>query len=120
MSQNLFSILSVAMQMTTCVIHTQNLILIDICFDSHEALTSLDWCLSHILDSSQTVFYANLVMCSSLVYVLMSNYCYYYYLFVQDLSYNIALCHYMMKQYAPALKHIADIIEKGIREHPGT
>lgn len=35
-----------------------------------------------------------------------------------DLSYNIALCHYMMKQYAPALKHIADIIEKGIREHP--
>lgn len=37
-----------------------------------------------------------------------------------DLSYNIALCHYMMKQYAPALKHIADIIERGIREHPGT
>ena len=36
------------------------------------------------------------------------------------LSYNIALCHYMMKQYAPALKHIADIIERGIREHPGT
>lgn len=36
-----------------------------------------------------------------------------------DLSYNIALCHYSMKQYAPALKHIADIIEKGIREHPG-
>lgn len=24
-----------------------------------------------------------------------------------------------MKQYAPALKHIADIIERGIREHPG-
>ena len=36
-----------------------------------------------------------------------------------DLSYNIALCHYMLKQYAPALKHIADIIEKGIRDHPG-
>ncbi|ESO87397.1 hypothetical protein LOTGIDRAFT_127854 [Lottia gigantea] len=34
------------------------------------------------------------------------------------LSYNIALCHYMLKQYAPALKHIADIIEKGIRDHP--
>ena len=31
------------------------------------------------------------------------------------LSYNIALCHYYMKQYALALKHIADIIEKGIR-----
>lgn len=37
-----------------------------------------------------------------------------------DLSYNIALCHYMLKQYAPALKHIADIIERGIREHPGS
>ena len=36
-----------------------------------------------------------------------------------DLSYNIALCYYKQKQYAPALKHIADIIEKGIREHPG-
>jgi len=35
-----------------------------------------------------------------------------------DLSYNIALCHYMLKQFAPALKHIADIIERGIREHP--
>lgn len=35
-----------------------------------------------------------------------------------DLSYNIALCYYKQKQYAPALKHIADIIEKGIREHP--
>nr|XP_027228889.1 tetratricopeptide repeat protein 30A-like [Penaeus vannamei] len=34
------------------------------------------------------------------------------------LSYNIALCHYRLKQYAPALKHIADIIERGIREHP--
>ncbi|XP_052264590.1 tetratricopeptide repeat protein 30A-like isoform X2 [Dreissena polymorpha] len=38
--------------------------------------------------------------------------------FKPDLAYNIALCHYMMKQYAPALKHIADIIEKGIKEHP--
>ncbi|XP_061417408.1 intraflagellar transport protein 70A-like isoform X1 [Lethenteron reissneri] len=35
-----------------------------------------------------------------------------------DLSYNLALCYYSMKQYAPALKHIADIIEKGIRTHP--
>jgi tetratricopeptide repeat protein 30 len=34
------------------------------------------------------------------------------------LSYNMALCHYRLKQYAPALRHIADIIEKGIREHP--
>eukprot|EP01147_Barroeca_monosierra_P007560 gene7560-9839_t len=35
-----------------------------------------------------------------------------------QLSYNIALCHYRNKQYAQALKHIADIIERGIREHP--
>ncbi|KAJ3278898.1 Tetratricopeptide repeat protein 30A, partial [Borealophlyctis nickersoniae] len=35
-----------------------------------------------------------------------------------ELSYNIALCHYQLKQYVPALKYIADIIEKGIREHP--
>ncbi|KAJ3183113.1 Tetratricopeptide repeat protein 30A [Geranomyces variabilis] len=35
-----------------------------------------------------------------------------------DLSYNIALCHYMLNQYVPALKYIADIIEKGIRNHP--
>ncbi|XP_002121747.2 intraflagellar transport protein 70A-like [Ciona intestinalis] len=35
-----------------------------------------------------------------------------------SLSYNMALCFYRQKQYAPALKHIADVIEKGIREHP--
>ncbi len=34
------------------------------------------------------------------------------------LSYNVALCHYRMKDLAPALKHIADIIERGIRDHP--
>ena len=35
-----------------------------------------------------------------------------------DLSYNIALCYYRMKQYPQAMKHIGDIIEHGIREHP--
>ncbi|XP_048102298.1 tetratricopeptide repeat protein 30A isoform X1 [Alosa alosa] len=35
-----------------------------------------------------------------------------------DLSYNIALCHYSLKQYASALKYIGEIIERGIREHP--
>lgn len=35
-----------------------------------------------------------------------------------NLSYNIALCYYRQKQYAPALKHIADVIERGIRDHP--
>ncbi|XP_069689736.1 intraflagellar transport protein 70A isoform X1 [Periplaneta americana] len=34
------------------------------------------------------------------------------------LSYNVALCYYRLKEYAPALKHISDIIERGIREHP--
>merc|ERR1712159_201066 len=31
---------------------------------------------------------------------------------------NIALCYYREKQYAPALRHIAEIIEKGVRNHP--
>lgn len=35
-----------------------------------------------------------------------------------DLSYNIALCFYSLKNYSQALKHIAEIIERGIREHP--
>ncbi|KAJ3038123.1 Tetratricopeptide repeat protein 30A [Rhizophlyctis rosea] len=35
-----------------------------------------------------------------------------------ELSYNIAACHYHMKQYVPALKYIADIIERGMRDHP--
>jgi len=35
-----------------------------------------------------------------------------------ELSYNIALCCYATKQYAPALKHISDIIERGIHQHP--
>ncbi|KAJ3291276.1 Tetratricopeptide repeat protein 30A [Blyttiomyces sp. JEL0837] len=35
-----------------------------------------------------------------------------------ELCYNLSLCHYQMKQYVPALKCIADIIEKGIRDHP--
>lgn len=35
-----------------------------------------------------------------------------------DLAYSIALCYYKMNQYAHALKHIAEIIERGVREHP--
>jgi tetratricopeptide repeat protein 30 len=35
-----------------------------------------------------------------------------------DLAYNIALCYYCQKQWGPALKHIAEIIERGVREHP--
>eukprot|EP00607_Mallomonas_marina_P006679 CAMPEP_0182438006 /NCGR_PEP_ID=MMETSP1167-20130531/85362_1 /TAXON_ID=2988 /ORGANISM="Mallomonas Sp, Strain CCMP3275" /LENGTH=649 /DNA_ID=CAMNT_0024631147 /DNA_START=218 /DNA_END=2168 /DNA_ORIENTATION=- len=35
-----------------------------------------------------------------------------------DLAYNIALCYYREKQYGPALRHIAEIIEKGVRNHP--
>nr|CAG4650016.1 EOG090X0302 [Sida crystallina] len=38
--------------------------------------------------------------------------------FEPQLLYNVALCHYKMKEYAPAIKYIADIIERGIREHP--
>ena len=35
-----------------------------------------------------------------------------------DLAYNIALCYYREKQYGPALRTIAEIIDKGIRNHP--
>lgn len=35
-----------------------------------------------------------------------------------ELAYNISLCHYKMKQLAPSLKYIAEIIEKGVKEHP--
>ncbi|KAK6639634.1 Tetratricopeptide repeat protein 30A [Polyplax serrata] len=38
--------------------------------------------------------------------------------FNPHVSYNVALCYYRLKEYTPALKHIGDIIEKGIREHP--
>lgn len=35
-----------------------------------------------------------------------------------DLSYNIALTYYALKQFPLAMKHIGDIIERGIRDHP--
>lgn len=35
-----------------------------------------------------------------------------------DLAYNVALCHYQLKSYGQSLKNIAEIIEKGVREHP--
>ena len=35
-----------------------------------------------------------------------------------DIAYNISLCYFKLKQLAPSLKHLADIIEKGVREHP--
>lgn len=35
-----------------------------------------------------------------------------------ELAYNTALCYYQVKQYGPALKHIAEIIERGVRDHP--
>lgn len=36
-----------------------------------------------------------------------------------EISYNIAVCYYQLKQYDQALRNIAEIIEKGIKEHPG-
>lgn len=35
-----------------------------------------------------------------------------------ELMYNIALCHYKMRQYDKCMESIAMIIEKGSREHP--
>ncbi|NWH57401.1 TT30B protein, partial [Geococcyx californianus] len=35
-----------------------------------------------------------------------------------ELSYNLALCCYATKQYSAALKHISDIIGRGMDQHP--
>ncbi len=35
-----------------------------------------------------------------------------------DLAYNVSLCYYKMKQYGSALKHLGEIVEKGVRFHP--
>jgi hypothetical protein len=35
-----------------------------------------------------------------------------------ELQYNIALCCFKLKQYSQALKHLAEIVDKGAREHP--
>lgn len=35
-----------------------------------------------------------------------------------ELAYNIALCHYKRNELGQVLKYIAEIIEKGVREHP--
>lgn len=35
-----------------------------------------------------------------------------------DLSYNVALCYYQLKQYQQSMRFIGDIIERGIRDHP--
>lgn len=34
------------------------------------------------------------------------------------LKYNVALCEFKMKNYFDCMKHVSEIIEKGIREHP--
>lgn len=38
--------------------------------------------------------------------------------FQAETAYAIGLCYFKMRQYGPALKHIAEIIERGVREHP--
>jgi tetratricopeptide repeat protein 30 len=35
-----------------------------------------------------------------------------------SVAYSIALCHYQEGDYTPALNMVADIIERGVREHP--
>ncbi|XP_029654076.2 tetratricopeptide repeat protein 30A-like [Octopus sinensis] len=36
-----------------------------------------------------------------------------------ELLYNMAVCHYKLQQYAMALRHVGEIVEMGIRDHPG-
>jgi len=38
--------------------------------------------------------------------------------FEPSIAYNIALCHYMLKQYSEASEIIAEIIDRGIEQHP--
>merc|ERR1711871_499409 len=38
--------------------------------------------------------------------------------YVPELKYAVALCHYRQNSYGAALKDIAEIIERGVREHP--
>ncbi|XP_047212654.1 tetratricopeptide repeat protein 30A-like [Girardinichthys multiradiatus] len=38
--------------------------------------------------------------------------------YVPALSYNIALTYYSLKNYPQAMKHITEIIDRGMREHP--
>lgn len=35
-----------------------------------------------------------------------------------DLQYNLALCCYKLRQYSQALKHLAEVVEAGVRQHP--
>ena len=35
-----------------------------------------------------------------------------------DVAYNEALCAYRARRYGPCLKYLAEIIERGVREHP--
>ena len=35
-----------------------------------------------------------------------------------DTCYCLALCYYMLKQYASSLKYITEVIERGIKDHP--
>lgn len=37
-----------------------------------------------------------------------------------DLVYNIALCHYMLKQYATVITRTCEIMLHGITAHPGS
>jgi tetratricopeptide repeat protein 30 len=38
--------------------------------------------------------------------------------FSPQIAYNLALCHYRKKENAQALNYIAEIVERGIRNHP--
>ena len=38
--------------------------------------------------------------------------------YAADLAYNVALCHYELGHFGAALRHLGEIIETGVREHP--
>lgn len=36
-----------------------------------------------------------------------------------EIGYCVALCHYMQRRYVASLKTLSEVIERGIKEHPG-
>jgi tetratricopeptide repeat protein 30 len=35
-----------------------------------------------------------------------------------DILYNLALCHYKLQQLAMVLRHLAEVVQRGVQEHP--
>ena len=36
-----------------------------------------------------------------------------------DLAYSLALCHYQLGELEPTMRYVAEIVERGVKDHPG-